>query len=83
MTFKAPALKDPAKETIVLDQPEQIQAYQLLSQRAAMRLELIGLRHSSGRSVIQHIKGIYGFKGDRRKVFDQFEAHLRKLGVLK
>lgn len=83
MTFKAPPLKDQTGEAVVLDKPEQIQAYHLLSQRAAMRLELVGLRHSSGRSVIQHIKGIYKFKGDRRQVFAQFEEHLKKLGVLK
>lgn len=64
----------------VIDTPEGIRAWHLLSQRSALRLEIMGLRHSRG-SVSAHLKKTYGFKGNKQKVLEQFEAMLIKEGI--
>lgn len=60
-----------------------VYAFHYLAQRSAMRLELKGMKHSSGRSVIAHVKREHGFKGNRQKVYDQFETWLREQGYLR
>lgn len=52
----------------VLDQDHKIMFFHFLTQRGAIRLEGKGLRHSSGRSVLAHVKRTYGLKGNRDKV---------------
>lgn len=66
----------------MLSTPEQIEAFRLLSQYHAAKLELKGMKHSSGRSIIAHVKRTHGFKGNRQRVFEQFEAMLKEKGVL-
>ena len=56
--------------------------YQMLVQRQAMRLELLGMKHSSGRSIIAHVKKHYGLKGKKEAVLAQFEAIMRESGLL-
>jgi hypothetical protein len=46
----------------------------LCSQIGAIKLEALGMRHSSGRSVTAHCKRIYGLKGSREKVLAAMEA---------
>jgi hypothetical protein len=68
---------------LVIDTPKGIAAFHLLAQRGALKLECLGMRHSSGRSVAKLLKDAYGFKGNKHAVLEQFEAHLRKEGVLR
>lgn len=67
---------------IVLDTPDAIEAFFMLARRGALKLEIMGLRHSKG-SVYAFIKKEYGFKGNRQSVLEQYEAHLRELGILR
>lgn len=69
--------------TIVLDNPNAINAFHLLSQYHACKLQLLGMRHSSGRSIIAHVKRTHGFKGNNQAVVDQFKAMLTEQGILK
>jgi hypothetical protein len=66
----------------VIDTPEGINAYHLLAQRGALKLEIRGMHHSSGRSISAHLKRTYGFKGNKQSVLEQFEAMLREKGIL-
>ena len=71
--------------SVVLDTPSKIEAYRLLVLKAAMKLELVGMRHSSGKSVCADVKRTYGFKakrGDKQAIFDQYCTMLREKGVL-
>lgn len=59
---------------MMLTTPEQIEWYHMRTQLGALKLELVGLKHSSGRSVYAHIKRTYGLKGNKQRVFDQFKV---------
>ena len=69
-------------ETIICDTPEKINAFRLLSLKSALKLECIGMKASRGFSAFKTIKAEFGFKGDKKSVFDQYVAHLTKIGVL-
>lgn len=64
---------------IVIDTQEGIQMFHLLQLKYAMKMELQGLRHSSGRSVCAHVKRLYGYKGNKQAVFDQYCKYLESL----
>jgi hypothetical protein len=68
--------------TFVLDTPDQIQAWYLLSMRSRLKLEISGLKFKDG-STYAHIKRTYGYKGSRESVLEQFEKDLRECGVLR
>ena len=67
--------------SIMIDTPEGIAAFRHLQVYYALKLELSGLRHSRG-SIYALVKREYGFKGNKQRVFDQLDAHLREIGVL-
>jgi len=56
--------------SIIIDKPEQIEAYQILAMRGAMYLETLGLKHSRG-SAYAAVKKKFGFKGSKKKVLEQ------------
>lgn len=64
---------------IILDTPEAIRWYHMRAQLGAAKLELLGMKHSSGRSVIKHIKDTYGLKGSKQSVYDQFKEMVEVL----
>lgn len=68
----------------MIDTPDGIRAYIMLAQRGALKLEIAGLRHSSGRSIAKFIREAYGLKCGSKKtdVLAAFEALLREKGVL-
>lgn len=68
--------------TIVLDTPEQIKAYRLLTLRGALKLEIAGLKHSRF-SAYAIIKKEFGLKGNKQSILFQFEDRLRSIGVLR
>ena len=65
-------------EAIVISTPEGIKRFHMLSQYHAARLEGMGMKHSSGRSVTAHIKNTYGLKGSRDKVLKEFREMIDK-----
>jgi len=67
---------------IVLDKPEQIQAYRLLVLRRGLGLEMRGLRLTRGPTSYAIIKREFGLRGSKRSVFDQFTSILRQQGIL-
>ena len=65
-------------ETIVISTPEGIKRFHMLSQYHAAKLEGLGMKHSSGRSVTAHIKRTYSLKGSRDKVLQEFREMIDK-----
>lgn len=49
----------------------------LIAQRGALRLEIVGMRHSQG-SAYAAIKREYGFRGNKKRVLEQLEAMIVK-----
>ena len=62
----------------VVDEPKKIYMVQLITQKYALKLELAGLKHSSGRSMCAHLKRVYGFRGNRERVYTQFCEYIEK-----
>ena len=60
----------------VVDTPEGIKMYYLLAWRGAIKLEALGVKHSSGRSVTAHVKKVLGIKGNRDKVLAELERRI-------
>ena len=56
--------------TIVISTPEGIELFQLIRLNTALKLEMMGLKHSQG-SVYAHIKRTYNFKGNKQTVLNQ------------
>lgn len=67
---------------IVANTPEQIELFRLLAMRGALKLELVGMKRR-GQSVYSLIKEEFGFKGNKQKVFDQFELFIKERDGLK
>jgi|TARA_R100001530_G_scaffold15436_1_gene13790 hypothetical protein len=61
---------------IVANTPDQIEMFRLLAMRGALKLELVGMKRR-GQSVYSLIKEEFGFKGNKQKVFDQFERYIQ------
>ena len=59
---------------IVLDTPEKIARYRLLTLRAALRLEIAGMK-KRGKSAYQILKA-EGYSGTRAQVLEQLHNHL-------
>jgi len=67
---------------LIFDTPDQINGARLLTLRSGLKLELIGLKMTRGRSCYAIIKNEFGFKGSKQKVFDQFTNFLQDKGLL-
>lgn len=65
-------------EAIVITGKDNIKMFHLLQLKHALRLEIIGLKHSQG-SAYAYIKKMLNFKGNKQKVLDQLIAHIEKL----
>ena len=57
---------------IILDTPEQIDLFRLLSLRSALKLECLGMSRR-GQSVYSIVKAEYGLKGNKKSVLKQLE----------
>ena len=62
---------------MIIDRPEQIQLYQMLVLRSALKLEMLGLKMSKGRTAYSAIKKIFHLNGSRQKVLDPFNEIIR------
>ena len=52
--------------------------YRLLTLRSALGLEIKGLKRH-GRSAYSIIKEEFNFKGNKQKVYDQIDKHIKKI----
>ena len=67
----------------MLTEPHQIEVFQLLAIRAALRLETLGLTHSSGRSIAGRVRDLLGSKTrSKQALLLEFDARLREVGIL-
>jgi hypothetical protein len=70
-------------DAIVCDTPDKIFAFQLLSMRSALKLEILGLKFSRG-SVAQQVRYLTGSRTrDKKKLLGEFETLLKFHGFLK
>ena len=52
--------------------------YWLITLRAALELEILGMKRR-GRSAYSIIKEEFGFKGNKKKVYNQIDTHIQKI----
>jgi hypothetical protein len=57
-----------------INKPEQIDMYRQRVLLKGLKLELIGMKLSRGRSCYSIVKQEYGLKGNKQSVYDQFKA---------
>ena len=57
---------------------DNIALYRLLTLKAALKLECLGMKHSQG-SVYALVKREFGFKGNKASVLAQLTAHIESL----
>jgi len=65
--------------TTVLDTPEQIEMFRYKTLLKGLRLEILGMQMSRGKSCYSIIKQEFGLKGSKQKVFDQFKLMLEQV----
>jgi len=63
---------------IVLDTPEDINMFRMLSLKGALSLEVKGMKRR-GRSVYSIVKEEFGLKGNKQRVLEQFTAIVEKM----
>ena len=63
---------------IVLETPEQIAMFRLLSLRSALKLECLGMKRR-GRSAYAIVKAELGFKGNKKSVLEQLEQKIEDI----
>ena len=52
--------------------------YRLITLRSALELEILGMKRR-GRSAYSIIKEEFGFKGNKKKVYNQIDTHIQKI----
>ena len=68
---------------MIADTPSQIFAYKLLALKGALKLETLGLRHSSGKSVAPQIRYLIGSRTKNKKaLLDQYVTFLQNHSIL-
>ena len=55
---------------MIIDNPEDIDLYSIMSKRSALVLEMRGMKRR-GRSAYSLIKEEFGLKGSKQKIFEQ------------
>ena len=63
---------------MIADTPYKIELYRLLSLRAVLRLEVVGLK-GRGRSAYSIAKEELGIKGNKQKVLDQVHEMIQSI----
>ena len=63
---------------MIADTPYKIDLYRLLSLRAALRLEVVGLK-GRGKSAYSIAKQELGIKGNKQKVLDQVNQMIQSM----
>ena len=57
---------------MIIDKPEQIELYRMIVLEKMLRLEILGLKMSRGRTAYSAIKQMFNINGNRQKVLDIF-----------
>jgi len=65
--------------TLVIETPDQHKYWRILQLRSALRLECLGMKHSSGKSVFSIVKQEFKFKGSKQSVLDQLCKHIENI----
>jgi hypothetical protein len=65
-------------EIAVLHEQEQIAMFRLLTLRQALKLEMMGMKMSRGKTAYSIIKAELGLKGSRETVFKELSIILGK-----
>jgi hypothetical protein len=73
-------------EMIVLDKPDDIAAYHMISQWYALKLDCLGIKVNVAqhrRGLAKHIRKTYGLKckPTKQATLDAFDVYLREIGV--
>ena len=66
---------------MIIDRPEHIELYRMLTQKQALKLEIYGMK-TRGRSAYALIKEIYKLKGSKQRVYEQFTALIEAKKVM-
>jgi len=66
-------------ETQIADTTEAVNAFRILTLKAALKLEARGMRHSRGFSAYAAAKREFNLKGDRMSVLQQLEIMVEKM----
>lgn len=72
-------ITQPESVTLDMTDEDNRRYFHLLQLKGAIRLEGMGMRHSSGRSALAFAKKLYGFTGNRDKVLVQIQTELDRL----
>ena len=67
---------------MILNTPDQIDAFRLITLRGALRLEIMGMK-KRGRSAYSIVKEEFKLKGNKQKVFDQLTDILQENNIIK
>lgn len=62
----------------VFDTPEGIEYFRLCSLKARLHMEIVGMK-GRGESAFSQLKRLYGFKGNKKKVFELAQAKVNEL----
>ena len=65
---------------MIIDNPNHIELYQMMVQKQALKLEILGMMRS-GRSAYALIKDMYKLKGSKQKVLEQFTKMIEDIKV--
>ena len=65
-------------EATIIDKPEQIELWNLLVLRSALKLEMLGLKISRGKTAYSVIKQMFNLKGNRQRVLDTFNEIIKQ-----
>jgi hypothetical protein len=76
------------EETIVIDTPEGISAWHMISQYCALRLDILGIKVNPAqhnRGLAKHIRETYKLDcgTSKQATLDAFNAYLRERGVFR
>lgn len=62
---------------IVIDTPAMLKLFTMRAQLGACKLELVGLKHRSGRSIIKFVKETYRLKAKAKaSIVEEFKAYI-------
>ena len=65
---------------MIIDNPNHIELYTMMVQKQALKLEIFGMQ-TRGRSAYTLIKEMYGLKGSKQKVLEQFTKIIEDIKV--
>ena len=65
---------------MIIDNPNHIELYTMMVQKQALKLEIYGMK-TRGRSAYVLIKEMYGLKGSKQRVLEQFTKIIEDIKI--